>query len=166
MKVSIYRNLNAAKRDPERFIWSRAIPGTNKKGQLKIGSPGPKPEHVERAFLLAPTDIVKAGKIEKIRREARRDVALWIVGTPAPFSLLPYAEPIPAMDWLNPLTGELHDVRAITCNPLPETRDGRRESCFHFCDVVLGQLVIQKPVDFSRVYGIFFGPHGAAAVMN
>ena len=142
MRSGVYRNLNKAKKNPSLFIWSIAnVSATGNSPKLRRHtSPG------ETVALVSPTPMVKPKAMQRIATKAVREVGAWIVGE---------------------MTANVPrgTRRAFTLNPLPASRGGRSEAAFHYCRVVGGRLVIEEPVDFSRVRAAVFTDAGAYAVL-
>ncbi len=137
---AIYRNLNKAKRDPRRFIWSIATcSATGNSPKLERHSDGS-----ETVYLSNPRAMVKAKSMARIQTKAVREVGAWLVG-----------------DVSAPIAGER---RAITLNPLPPSRGGRCEVGFYYCRFHNGALEIQEPVNFASLRGVALTPNGAYAI--
>ena len=149
MFINVYRNLNKAKRDPKRFVWS--IAETPLKADGTPGrSKGKVLGHSDVVRIVSPVAVCVEGTLRTIADKAERSVGAWIRG-----ERMDSGEP--------PHVG---DRLLITINPLPESRGGRRSLEFTFCAAIDGELIIGAPVDFETVVAVEFTPNGAYAVMR
>jgi len=138
--IAVYRNLNKAKRDKRKFVWSVTHANAS-------GNRGKLIEHVERISLVRPRAMVKAGAMRRIQSKGVREVGAWISG-------------VRNLD--GPPSGTWY---AITMNPLPPDKHGRSELQFHYCAFVEGEVRIFGPVDFSRVKSVEFTSKGCFVVV-
>lgn len=152
MFVNVYRNLNKARRDPTRFVWSIAqtplkADGTPGRGKGKVIG------HADVVRIENPVAVCITGTLATIADKAERAVGAWIMGE--------------RVESEAPRVGHR---QLITLNPLPESRGGRRSLVFTYCEVMKihgrDKLVIGIPVDFSDVAEVEFTPRGAYAVIR
>jgi len=74
MRRAIYRNLNLAKRDPSRYVYSIAtVKGTASKGTVEAYEYG-------TMYAVNCTPKVLPGGLLRVRNQGQREVFAWIVG--------------------------------------------------------------------------------------
>ena len=135
--IAVYRNLNKAKRNPRRFVWSIA-------GTTNTGNRAKLQRHADTVTVINPRAVIKPGGLARIISTGHREVAAWIVGDESPT-----------------VAGTRH---LITMNPTSPTRGGRADSVFHYCTMNGETLEIGAPVNFSELIAIEFTPTGAYGV--
>ena len=79
MYVSVYRNLNLAKKNKDVFHWSVCTTPISKSGNVSM-SRGKLREHTQSIVLSNPTAVCKTSRLQHIANGANREVAAWFVG--------------------------------------------------------------------------------------
>ena len=151
--TAMYRNLNKAKKEPKRFVWSQSSIALKRDGTPKQSKPT-KPNHVDNGLLLRPVGICKEGILQTVEDKAVRDVGAWVLGV-----IATPEEERAILDSDNPWS-------LITLNPLPASRGGRCEKEFHYCRVENGKLIIEEPVNWNNVIAADFTPQGASVYLK
>ena len=144
-KITVFRNLNKAKKDPRKFVWSVAVPGLRKDGQ-PLRQKGKLREHTSSIVLDNPEAVRVEGTLKTIGAGGDRSVAAWIMGEECTDGFLPVG-----------------NKRLFTINPTTPDKGGRRELVFHYCSVVDGKLSIEEPVEWANVVAVQFTENGAYA---
>ena len=79
MYVSVYRNLNLAKKNKDVFHWSVCTTPISKSGNVSM-SRGKLREHTQSIIVSSPVAVCKTSRLQHIANGANREVAAWFVG--------------------------------------------------------------------------------------
>ena len=79
MYVSVYRNLNLAKKNKHVFHWSVCTTPISKSGNVSM-SRGKLREHTQSIIVSSPVAVCKTSRLQHIANGANREVAAWFVG--------------------------------------------------------------------------------------
>jgi len=136
--ISVYRNLNLAKKNKDVFHWSVCdTPSKNGKPSM---SRGKLREHTQSIIISNITPVCKVSTLQRIANGANREVAAWIVGTELHPSQIPGGT-----------------RRQITINPLSNAKGGRSELAFVWSDT--------KEIITEKLLAIEFTDKGAFAII-
>ena len=128
--ISVYRNLNLAKKNKDVFHWSVCdTPSKNGKPSM---SRGKLREHTQSIIISNITPVCKVSTLQRIANGANREVAAWIVGTELHPSQIPGGT-----------------RRQITINPLGHAKGGRSEIEFVWVDNKQPINQALKAIEFS-----------------
>jgi hypothetical protein len=137
--ISIYRNLNLAKKNKHVFHWSICDTPISKSGKVSM-SRGKLREHTQSIVISNPVAVCKTSRLQHIANGANREVAAWFVGKELHPSQIPQGT-----------------KRQITINPLPNAKGGRSELAFVWSDT--------KEIITEKLLAIEFSSKGAFAII-
>ena len=128
--ISVYRNLNLAKKNKHVFHWSVCDTPISKSGKVSM-SRGKLREHTQSIIVSNPVAVCKTSRLQRIANGLQsREVCAWIVGTES--SQIPQGS-----------------RRQLTINPLGHAKGGRSELAFVWVDNKQPINQALKAIEFS-----------------
>ena len=140
VSVSVYRNLNLAKKNKDVFHWSVCTTPITKSGKPSMSQRGKLREHTQFIIISNITPVCKTSALQKIANGANREVCAWFVGKELHPSQVPQGS-----------------RRQITINPLSNAKGGRSELAFVWSDT--------KEIITEKLLAIEFSSKGAFAII-